>query len=135
MAIGPSRPLSAALNRTKRFDPELSFRSGKPNPPQPPLSSETQYAYQYDQYGNWTEQTIVSRSQQDEAFRPGTVIPIGKTESSSATLKLRNTIRVPVRSIWQLDRADHCQPLSTGRSVSTRNCHSDRENRILLSHP
>jgi YD repeat-containing protein len=46
----------------------------KPNPPQPPLSSETQYAYQYDQYGNWTEQTIVSRSQPDEAFRPGTVI-------------------------------------------------------------
>lgn len=47
--------------------------AGKPNPPQPPLSSETQYAYQYDQYGNWTEQTIVSRSQPDEAFRPGTV--------------------------------------------------------------
>ena len=48
--------------------------AGKPNPPQPPLSSETQYAYQHDQYGNWTEQTIVSRSQPDEAFRPGTVI-------------------------------------------------------------
>jgi YD repeat-containing protein len=48
--------------------------AGKPNPPQPPLSSETQYAYQYDQYGNWTEQTIVSRSQPDETFRPGTVI-------------------------------------------------------------
>ncbi len=48
--------------------------SGSPNPPQPPLSSETQYAYQYDQYGNWTEQTIVSRTQPNEAFRPGTVI-------------------------------------------------------------
>jgi hypothetical protein len=48
--------------------------TGKPNPPQPPLRSETQYVYQYDQYGNWTEQTIVSRSQPDEAFRPGTVI-------------------------------------------------------------
>jgi YD repeat-containing protein len=48
--------------------------SGKPTPPLPPSSSETQYAYQYDQYGNWTEQTIVSRSQPDEAFRPGTVI-------------------------------------------------------------
>jgi YD repeat-containing protein len=48
--------------------------AGKPNPHQPPLSSETQYSYQYDQYGNWTEQTIVSRSQPDEAFRPGTVI-------------------------------------------------------------
>lgn len=48
--------------------------SGKPNPPQPPQTSETQYTYQYDQNGNWTEQTIVSRSQPDEAFRPGTVI-------------------------------------------------------------
>jgi YD repeat-containing protein len=48
--------------------------AGKPNPPQPPLSSETQHAYQYDQYGNWTEQTIVSRSQPDESFRPATVI-------------------------------------------------------------
>lgn len=48
--------------------------AGEPNPPQPPLRSETQYVYQYDQYGNWTEQTIVSRSQPDEAFRPGTVI-------------------------------------------------------------
>ena len=48
--------------------------AGKPNPPQPPLSSETQYAYQYDQYGNWTEQTMVSRSQPDAPFQPGTVI-------------------------------------------------------------
>jgi YD repeat-containing protein len=48
--------------------------AGKPNPPQPRLSSETQYAYQYDQYSNWTEQSIVSRSQPDEAFRPATVI-------------------------------------------------------------
>jgi YD repeat-containing protein len=48
--------------------------TGKPNPPVPPSNSETQYLYQYDQYGNWTEQTMVSRSQPDEAFRPGTVI-------------------------------------------------------------
>ena len=48
--------------------------TGKPNPPRPPSTSETHYAYQYDQYGNWTEQTILVRSQQDEAFRPGTVI-------------------------------------------------------------
>lgn len=48
--------------------------TGKPNPPQPPVSSETRYAYQYDQYGNWTEQTIVSRSQPDEAFRPANII-------------------------------------------------------------
>ena len=48
--------------------------AGNPNPPQPPMTSETQYEYQYDQYGNWTEQTIVSRSQPNEAFQPGTVI-------------------------------------------------------------
>ena len=48
--------------------------AGNPDPPQKPMSSETQYEYQYDEYGNWTEQTIVSRSQPDEAFRPGTVI-------------------------------------------------------------
>ena len=57
------------LTEAGAFIPE-----GKPNPPQPPLGSETQYTYQYDQYGNWTEQTIVGRSQPDEAFRPGTVI-------------------------------------------------------------
>jgi hypothetical protein len=48
--------------------------SGQPKPAPPPTTSETQYTYQYDQYGNWTEQTIVGRSQLDEAFRPGTVI-------------------------------------------------------------
>jgi YD repeat-containing protein len=48
--------------------------SGQPKPAPPPMTSETQHTYQYDQYGNWTEQTIVGRSQPDEAFRPGTVI-------------------------------------------------------------
>jgi YD repeat-containing protein len=48
--------------------------SGKPNPPQPPTMSETQYTYQYDQHGNWTEQTSISRYKPDEAFQPGTVI-------------------------------------------------------------
>jgi hypothetical protein len=48
--------------------------TGKPNPPQLPISSETHYTYQYDQYDNWTEQTMASRAQPDEAFRPGTVI-------------------------------------------------------------
>ena len=47
---------------------------GEPTPPRPPSTSEIQYAYQYDQYGNWTEQTILTRSHPDEAFRPGTVI-------------------------------------------------------------
>ncbi|HEV2400411.1 MAG TPA: hypothetical protein VGS27_25965 [Candidatus Sulfotelmatobacter sp.] len=47
---------------------------GSQKPPEPPMTSETQYSYQYDQNGNWTEQTIAGRSQPDEAFRPGTVI-------------------------------------------------------------
>jgi YD repeat-containing protein len=47
---------------------------GKQNPPQPPLTSETQYTYRYDQYGNWIEQTVLGRSQPDESFRPATVI-------------------------------------------------------------
>ena len=57
------------LTEAGAFIPE-----GKPNPPRPPLTSETQYTYQYDSYGNWTEQSIAGRSQPDEAFRPGTVI-------------------------------------------------------------
>jgi YD repeat-containing protein len=65
------RPDTGPWNLT---DAGAFIPAGKPNPPQPPLSSETQYTYQYDQYGNWTEQTIVSRSQPDEAFRPGTVM-------------------------------------------------------------
>lgn len=48
--------------------------SGKQDPPLPPQTAEIQYTYQYDQYGNWTEETVVSRSQPDEAFRPGTVL-------------------------------------------------------------
>jgi YD repeat-containing protein len=48
--------------------------TGKPNPPLPKFASETQYTYQYDQYGNWTEQTTADRSQPDEASRPGTTI-------------------------------------------------------------
>jgi YD repeat-containing protein len=48
--------------------------TGKPNPPLPKFASETQYTYQYDQYGNWTEQTTADRSQPDEALRPGTTI-------------------------------------------------------------
>jgi len=47
---------------------------GKQNAAQPPMTSETQYMYQYDQYGNWIEQTILSRSQPGEPFRPSTVM-------------------------------------------------------------
>jgi hypothetical protein len=48
--------------------------SGKPNPPQPPSTVEDQYTYQYDEHGNWTEQTIAERTQPDESFRPGPII-------------------------------------------------------------
>jgi len=58
-----------SLTEAGAFIPE-----GKANPPHPPLTSETQYTYQYDQYGNWIEQTTVSRSQPGEVFQPGTVI-------------------------------------------------------------
>jgi YD repeat-containing protein len=37
---------------------------GQPQAAQPPTTYETQYTYQYDGYGNWTEQTTVAR------FRP-----------------------------------------------------------------
>jgi len=44
--------------------------TGKPNPPQPPSSSETQYTYQYDQYGNWTEQTLSAALNRTKHFDP-----------------------------------------------------------------
>ena len=46
---------------------------GQPNPAQPPSVYETQYTYQYDAYGNWTEQTIAGRSDPGATFVPGFV--------------------------------------------------------------
>ena len=46
---------------------------GQPNPPQPPAVYETQYTYQYDAYGNWTEQTTAGRSDSGAPFEPGSV--------------------------------------------------------------
>ncbi len=37
--------------------------------PRLPPYSEVRYSYQYDQHGNWIEQTISSRSSSDGAFR------------------------------------------------------------------
>ena len=45
---------------------------GNPNPPEPPSTYETQYSYEYDTHGNWTERTIAGRSHPEEAFGPGT---------------------------------------------------------------
>lgn len=46
---------------------------GQPQPGQPPATYETQYAYQYDGSGNWTEQSTVARSRVDAAFGPATI--------------------------------------------------------------
>ncbi|HZW78853.1 MAG TPA: hypothetical protein VFF50_00160, partial [Candidatus Deferrimicrobiaceae bacterium] len=42
--------------------------AGQPKPAQAPESHETQYTYQYDGSGNWTEQTTAGRSLPDGAF-------------------------------------------------------------------
>ena len=46
---------------------------GQPQPTQPPSAYETQYIYQYDGYGNWTEQSIVARTRPDAAFEPSSI--------------------------------------------------------------
>jgi len=45
---------------------------GPPPPVQPPTVYETQYTYQYDSHGNWTELTTAGRSATDAAFGPAT---------------------------------------------------------------
>ena len=46
---------------------------GQPQPAQPPAIYETQYTYQYDGYGNWTEQTTVARYSPDAPLGPGSI--------------------------------------------------------------
>ncbi|MGA8189390.1 MAG: hypothetical protein WB776_15810, partial [Candidatus Sulfotelmatobacter sp.] len=46
---------------------------GQPHPPQPSAVYETQYTYQYDAYGNWTELTTAGRSDPGAPFAPGSV--------------------------------------------------------------
>lgn len=46
----------------------------QPKPAQPPFTYETQYTYQYDSYGNWTEQSSVARSRPDAPWEPGPII-------------------------------------------------------------
>lgn len=48
--------------------------AGQPQPAQPPSTYETQYTYQYDSYGNWTEQSSVARSRPDAPWEPGPII-------------------------------------------------------------
>jgi len=47
---------------------------GQPQPAQPPSTHEAQYTYQYDTYGNWTEQTSVVRSRPDAPWEPGSIV-------------------------------------------------------------
>lgn len=46
---------------------------GDPHPPEPPAVYETQYTYQYDAYGNWTELTTAGRSDPGAPFARGSV--------------------------------------------------------------
>ena len=46
---------------------------GQPQTAQPATIYETQYTYQYDGYGNWTEQTAAARSRPDAALGPGSI--------------------------------------------------------------
>jgi YD repeat-containing protein len=46
---------------------------GQPQPAEPPTIYETQFTYQYDGYGNWTEQTTVARSRPETALGPGSI--------------------------------------------------------------
>ena len=48
--------------------------AGQPRPAQPPSTYEIQYKYEYDSYGNWTEQTSVVRSRPDAPLEPGSII-------------------------------------------------------------
>jgi hypothetical protein len=40
--------------------------SNAPSVPEPPKQDVIEYRYEYDQYGNWTEQTVVHRSELNE---------------------------------------------------------------------
>jgi YD repeat-containing protein len=74
-----------ASERTTTFvNPELSreyglteagtmIPVGQPQPGQPPATYETQYTYQYDGYGNWTEQSTVARTRPDAALEPSSI--------------------------------------------------------------
>jgi len=47
---------------------------GEPPPAQAPTIYETQYTYQYDGYGNWTEQTTVTRFSPDADWGPMSIL-------------------------------------------------------------
>jgi YD repeat-containing protein len=47
---------------------------GQPQAAQPPATNEAQYSYQYDSYGNWTEQTTVVRSRPDAQWEPRSIL-------------------------------------------------------------
>jgi len=75
----------ASERTTKIMNPEVGreyslteagtmIPAGQPQPAQPPSTYETQFTYQYDSYGNWTEQSSVARSRPDAPWEPGSII-------------------------------------------------------------
>lgn len=75
----------ASERTTKVMNPEVGreyslteagtmLPSGQPQPAQPPSTYETRYTYQYDSYGNWTEQSSVARFSPDAPWEPGSII-------------------------------------------------------------
>jgi YD repeat-containing protein len=53
---------AAEITRSKRTDDANDQNSG------PPPYSEVRYSYQYDEHGNWTEETVSQRSSPDGVF-------------------------------------------------------------------
>jgi len=65
--------MNSAVGRTFSLtETGAMIPAGESKPPEPPSVYEMQYTYQYDGYGNWTEQTMAGRSHPDEAFGSGT---------------------------------------------------------------
>jgi hypothetical protein len=70
---------------------------GPPPPAQPPTVFETQYSYQYDAYGNWTELTTASRSD------PGAPLAFGSVRRRKLTYywpKLSGRAKPAARRRW-----------------------------------
>ena len=58
------------------------FFPGTPTGSTPPERRDTRYSYRYDEYGNWIEQTVETRSKPDEQFQVARIIHRRLTYSS-----------------------------------------------------
>lgn len=69
-AMSPELGREYGLTKAGTIIPEA-----QPQPvPQPPSTYEVQYTYQYDSYGNWTEQSSVARSGPDAPWKPNSIV-------------------------------------------------------------